>query len=107
MTMQYTQINQQSCNYNGFSFTVLGDGTATSVKVNLSQAPFAISFGGMPPNGVDLQVGDEEVTGTATLSTDGSGNILLQIDFSSPPPIKSNVSSGTLGVSGSFRYNSL
>lgn len=112
--LKIKDISAQAQNYNGVQFTVIGNGIDNKVQVNLSKPPFAISFNGVQPNVVDLQQ-DDEIASEGVLSIDPvTGDVLLTVSFvdpttrqPSPPPKKSDTSSGVLGVTGIFQYSSL
>lgn len=112
--LKIKDISAQAQNYNAVQFTVVGNDVDHQVQVNLSKPPFAISFNGVQPNVVDLQQ-DDDIASEGVLSiAPGTGDVLLTVSFVDPttrqplpPPAKSDTSSGVLGVTGSFQYNSL
>ena len=94
MAMKLSNVSQKD--YNGVVFLVIGDGVASSVKVDLAKPPFLIDFLGAIPVSVTVpQVGQDGVTATATLT--GS---LLEITFSQP------IEPGISNVNCEFQYAS-
>lgn len=94
MAMKIGSVSQKD--FNGISFLAIGDGAATSVKIDLSKPPFLIDLLGVTPASVTVtQVGQSGVSATATLS--GS---LLQINFSAP------IDAGNTDVACQFEYAS-
>jgi len=89
-------------NFNEMQFNVLGDGTSTILKINLSKPPFNLNFNGILPSSaeVDTHAGGS-ITATAAIATIVDGDIMT-ITFSSAPS-----SSVALGPSILFIYNSL
>lgn len=83
MALQYTGNGDT----NSAQITIFGDGTATSIAIDLSKAPFSIDFTGIGANQPTLVY---ESTGVGspgrTLSLNGN---ILTITFSVAPPATS------------------
>jgi len=75
--------------YTGFgdtysaTITIFGDGTSTSVAMDMTMSPFDISFSKGGPTGAFLA--SEAYDPSATISFDPSGS-MLTVNFDSAPP---------------------
>lgn len=98
-SMTYSQISQD--NFNQVEMNCLGDGTSNVLVLNLSMPPWNLNFEGVLPNGATVDARAGSLTATATFSTNGTGQVILTLTFSSPPS-----ATVPIGPAVTFQYTS-
>lgn len=96
-----------TADFQALQFLVYGDGTSTTLKVNVNKPPFNVQFEQNPPGGFKVETG-EPITATATAAIDlVTGDTILTVTFSAPLPVPPTPTTPTFGLVITMTYDGL